>query len=67
MSSAAIAGAPPTGPHPRWRGWLIGALVIVVFGAAANLLGWDIRGWFENLWDVMASISLGYLLAGDRG
>jgi uncharacterized membrane protein YbhN (UPF0104 family) len=42
---------------------LIGTVAIVVFGAAADLLGWDIRGWFEELWDVMSGISLGYLVA----
>jgi uncharacterized membrane protein YbhN (UPF0104 family) len=43
---------------------IIGALVIVVFGAAANMFGWDIRGWFSNLWDTLSSISLAYIVAG---
>src|SRR6202041_884454 len=47
--------------HPRRL--LIGALVIVVIGAAATLAGWDIAGWFKSLWNTMTSISLGYLLA----
>jgi uncharacterized membrane protein YbhN (UPF0104 family) len=42
---------------------LIGALVIVVIGAAATLGGWDISGWFKNLWNTITSISVGYLLA----
>ena len=29
-----------------------------------NLLGWDIRAWFSDLWDTMTDISLGYLVAG---
>ena len=37
--------------------------MIVVIGAAANLLGWDIAGWFEKLWDTLTTISVGYLLA----
>jgi uncharacterized membrane protein YbhN (UPF0104 family) len=37
---------------------------IVASAAAANLLGWDIRGWFENLWDTITSISAGYVVAG---
>lgn len=64
MSTAAATEVAPAERHFRWMRWLIGALVIVVIGAAANLLGWDIKGWFENLWDVISSISLGYLLAG---
>jgi uncharacterized membrane protein YbhN (UPF0104 family) len=43
---------------------LIIALVIVVIGAAATLLGWDISGWFKHLWHEVTAISLGYLLAG---
>jgi uncharacterized membrane protein YbhN (UPF0104 family) len=42
---------------------LIGALVIVVIGAAATLFGWDISGWFKHIWNTVTSISLGYLLA----
>jgi uncharacterized membrane protein YbhN (UPF0104 family) len=43
---------------------LIGGLLIVVIGAAADLLGWDIKGWFDQLWDTMTEISVGYLVAG---
>ncbi|MGH2879045.1 MAG: lysylphosphatidylglycerol synthase domain-containing protein [Solirubrobacteraceae bacterium] len=42
----------------------IGALIIVVIGAAATLLGWDIAAWFRHIWDTITAISLGYLLAG---
>lgn len=42
----------------------IGALIIVVIGAAATLLGWDISAWFRHIWNTITSISLGYLLAG---
>jgi uncharacterized membrane protein YbhN (UPF0104 family) len=48
----------------RLKRLLIGALVIVVFGAAANMFGWNIRGWFSNLWDTLSSISLAYIVAG---
>ena len=34
-----------------------------MIGAAANLLGWDIRGWFSDLWDTMTGISLASLVA----
>jgi uncharacterized membrane protein YbhN (UPF0104 family) len=43
---------------------LVYALAVVVVGAALNLLGWDLRGWFNELWDTMTDISLGYLVAG---
>jgi len=45
-----------------WKRLLIGALVIVVIGAAANLLGWDIGGWFSDVWDTMKEISIGYVI-----
>jgi uncharacterized membrane protein YbhN (UPF0104 family) len=41
----------------------VGALVIVVGGAAANLLGWNITGWFSDLWDTITEISAEYLIA----
>jgi uncharacterized membrane protein YbhN (UPF0104 family) len=59
-SSQAVA---PTGGRFHPRRLLIGALVIVVIGAAATLAGWDIAGWFKSLWSTMTSISIGYLLA----
>ena len=45
------------------RRLLIGALVIIVIGAAATLAGWDVTGWFKHLWSTITSISVGYLLA----
>ncbi len=60
VSARAVA---PTGGRFHPRRLLIGALVIVVIGAAATLAGWDISGWFKSLWGTMTSISLGYLLA----
>ena len=47
----------------RLKRVLVGALIVVVIGAAANLLGWNIRGWFSELWDTISTISLGYLIA----
>jgi len=43
---------------------LVIALAILVIGAFANLVGWDLRGWFSNLWDTISEISVGYLIAG---
>ena len=64
MSQAPAAPLEEQRRHPHWRRLLIGGLVIVVIGAAANLLGWNIRGWLDELWDTMSGISLGYLVAG---
>jgi uncharacterized membrane protein YbhN (UPF0104 family) len=57
-----LAVAPPQG-RVHLRRLLIFALVIVVIGAAAVLFGWDISGWFKNLWNTITGISIGYLLA----
>jgi uncharacterized membrane protein YbhN (UPF0104 family) len=43
---------------------LVIGLVVVVLGAAANMFGWDIRGWFSDLWDTLSAISIGYIVAG---
>jgi uncharacterized membrane protein YbhN (UPF0104 family) len=53
-----------TGTKRRFRlkRLLVGALVLVVGGAAANLLGWDISGWFSDLWDTITEISAAYLV-----
>jgi uncharacterized membrane protein YbhN (UPF0104 family) len=64
MSQAAAAPLEEQRRHPHTRRLLIGGLVILVIGAAANLLGWDIRSWLDQLWDTMSEISLGYLVAG---
>ena len=62
--SAAVAAAEPAGRQIHWRRWLIGGLTIVVIGAAANLLGWDIAGWLQSLWDSLTAVSIWYVLAG---
>ena len=65
MTVAAAAATPET-PKRRFRGkrLLVGALAVLVIGAFANLVGWDLSGWFSNLWDTISTISLGYLVAG---
>jgi uncharacterized membrane protein YbhN (UPF0104 family) len=65
VSEAAAVDAPRA--PGRWQRWhlrrlLIIALLIIVMGAAAYLLGWDIRGWFSNLWDTIKEISAAYLV-----
>ena len=51
--------------HGRFhlRRVLIGALVIVVIGAAATLAGWDVTAWLKHIWHTITSIPLGYVLA----
>src|ERR1700761_3745250 len=61
MASEPAAGARGRGDG---RSLLIGVLVIVVIGAAATLFGWDLSGWFEEVWNTITTISLGYLVAG---
>ena len=63
MTEAAAPAVPESGKRWRLRRFVIGALVIVVFAAAADLLGWDIRGWFNELWDTITEISAAYLVA----
>ena len=60
--TATAQEAPTSAPRPRWRRWLTAALIVVVIGAAANLLGWDLRGWFSSLWDTMTTISVASLV-----
>ncbi len=53
----------PTSGHIDLRRLLIGALVLIVIGAAATLFGWDISSWFAHVWDTIKKIPLGYLIA----
>jgi uncharacterized membrane protein YbhN (UPF0104 family) len=68
MTGAGTAAVSPAAPtvrrRIRWRRLVIGGLIIVVVGALATLLGWDIKGWFSDLWDTITTISAGYLIAG---
>jgi uncharacterized membrane protein YbhN (UPF0104 family) len=60
----ATAGTEAPGRRVNFRALLIGALVIVVVGAAATLFGWDLSGWIKEVWNTITTISIGYLLAG---
>ena len=64
MTAAAHeAQAPVAKKRPLWLRLVMYALIVVVIGAAANLLGWDIRGWFHSLWTTMTTISVASLIA----
>jgi uncharacterized membrane protein YbhN (UPF0104 family) len=41
--------------------WLFGLAVVLL---ACNLAGFDVKAWFERLWDTMTAITLGYVVAG---
>jgi uncharacterized membrane protein YbhN (UPF0104 family) len=62
-AAAQDAPAPAAKRRPLWLRLVFYALIVVVIGAAANLLGWDIRGWFHNLWNTVTTISVGSLIA----
>jgi uncharacterized membrane protein YbhN (UPF0104 family) len=63
--SEALA-APPGGflRRIRWKRLLVIAVVVAGCSIVLELLGWDVRAWFEDVWDTMTEISLGYLIAG---
>jgi uncharacterized membrane protein YbhN (UPF0104 family) len=63
MTVAAPAAATEPKRRVLWKRLLVGALAIAVIGAFANLVGWDLRGWFSDLWDTISTISIGYLIA----
>jgi uncharacterized membrane protein YbhN (UPF0104 family) len=60
VTGVAAAAAPQK--HLHVRRIVIWLTVIVAIGAAAYLLGWDIRGWFSQLWDTLTQISAKYLI-----
>ena len=65
MASELDARPPaPARGRVKVRSLLIGALIIVVIGAAATLFGWDLSGWLKEVWSTIKTISIGYLLAG---
>jgi uncharacterized membrane protein YbhN (UPF0104 family) len=63
VSQTQAAAEPAPSGHVNLRRLLIWAVLIVVIGAAADLLGWNIRDWFSDLWDTITEISAAYLVA----
>jgi uncharacterized membrane protein YbhN (UPF0104 family) len=57
------AARPKKAPRPLWWRIVMWALIVVVIGAFANLVGWDLRSWFHDLWKTITSISVASLLA----
>ena len=62
-AAAQEAPAPAEKSRPLWRRILFWAVIVFVIAAAANLLGWDIRGWFHSLWKTITTISIASLIA----
>ncbi len=62
MSAAALSpGATPA--RSRVRTIAVWIVVLLVIGALAQLLGWNIRGWLDEVWDTMTTISTASLVA----
>jgi len=68
MSEAAAAPSPLTPEHESKRrrivkivAWLVG---LVLFLAVLHVLGVDVWGWLQELWDTVDEISIGYLILG---
>jgi uncharacterized membrane protein YbhN (UPF0104 family) len=56
----------PAPDHPRRRiariaAWVLGTLAVLV---VLRVLGIDVWGWFEDLWDTVTDISFGYIVLG---
>jgi uncharacterized membrane protein YbhN (UPF0104 family) len=47
----------------RWKRLMVWIAIIILIGALADLLGWNIRGWFDQLWDTLKTISAAYIIA----
>jgi uncharacterized membrane protein YbhN (UPF0104 family) len=66
MSEAVLTPAPLVPEHPRRRflriaAWLAGTLIVI---GALELAGIDVVGWFQQLWDTVTEISIGYVILG---
>ena len=52
-------------PSPRRLVMVLAWLVAIAAAVAMlGLFGVDVAGWFESLWDALAGIGFGYLVAG---
>ena len=66
MSDIALA-QPPVEADPAKRkslriaAWIVGTLIVL---GALQLAGIDVIGWFEELWDTLTEISIGYIILG---
>ena len=58
---APVAPEAPRRRYLRIAAWIVGILIVL---AALRLAGIDVLGWFEQLWDAVTDISLGYVILG---
>jgi glycosyltransferase 2 family protein len=62
-----VALQPPVEADPTKRktlriaAWIVGTLIVL---GALQLAGIDVVGWFEELWDTLSEISIGYIILG---
>ena len=63
-SVASGAAAPAAEKAHRARRILAIVAFVLAGGAFASLVGWDIRAWFEELWDTLRAIDTAYIVAG---
>ncbi|MET0561565.1 MAG: lysylphosphatidylglycerol synthase transmembrane domain-containing protein [Gaiellaceae bacterium] len=66
MSEAIAAPPPAAADRPerkvlRIAAWIVGTILVLV---ALQLAGIDVIGWFEDLWDTLTEISIGYVILG---
>jgi glycosyltransferase 2 family protein len=65
MSDVALAAPPEADSRQhkllRIAAWVVGTIVVI---AALQLAGIDVVGWFEQLWDTLTEISIGYVILG---
>jgi len=66
MSSVVATVSPVNDPSRSRRllkiaGWIVGLVLLLV---VLNLLGVDVWGWLESLWESVTEISLGYIILG---
>jgi uncharacterized membrane protein YbhN (UPF0104 family) len=66
--SEAVVTPPPVAAEPSTRrrllkiaAWILGILATLV---ALRLAGIDVWGWFQQLWDTLTEISIGYVVLG---
>ena len=66
MSEAALAPAPAAPESSRRKivrivSWIVGLVLLLV---VLHVLGVDVWGWIEELWDSVTEISVGYVILG---
>ena len=66
MSDVAVAQLPPEADSRQHKllriaAWIVGTLLVLVL---LHLAGIDVWGWFDELWDTVTEISIGYVILG---